>query len=77
MRGYDSHLIIKSAYDISEQLTRTNFSVIPNSNEKFMSFSINDCRFIDSMQFMSSSLEKLVENLYDPEAKYKHFKYLK
>ena len=77
LRGYDSHLILKSAYDISEQLTRTNFSVIPNSNEKFMSFSINDCRFIDSMQFMSSSLEKLVENLYDPEARYKHFKYLK
>ena len=34
LRGYDSHLIIKSAHDISEKLTRTNFNVIPNSTEK-------------------------------------------
>ena len=30
-----------------------------------MSFKINKLKFIDSYQFMNSSLEKLVENLYN------------
>ena len=42
-----------------------------------MSFSIGDLKFIDSFQFMASSLEKLVENLYDEEDKYKHFIFMK
>ena len=36
-----------------------------------MSFNIGDLKFIDSLQFMASSLEKLAENLYDKEDKYK------
>jgi hypothetical protein len=42
-----------------------------------MSFSIGDLKFIDSLQFMASSLEKLVENLYDPTDKFKHFHSMK
>ena len=42
-----------------------------------MSFSIGDLKFIDSLQFMNSSLEKLVENLYEKEDKYKNFHSLK
>ena len=38
-----------------------------------MSFSIGNLKFIDSMQFMTSSLKSLVNNLYDKEDKYKHF----
>ena len=38
-----------------------------------MSFTIGSLRFIDSFQFMASSLEKLATNLYDKEEKYKHF----
>ena len=38
-----------------------------------MSFSIGDLKFIDSFQFMSSSLEKLTENLYDDQDKFKNF----
>ena len=54
----------------------TNISAIPNSYEKFMSINIGNVKFIDSMQFMKSSLEKLTENLYDKAAKYKNFKHM-
>ena len=55
----------------------TNISAIPNSYEKFMSIRIGNAKFIDSMQFMKSSLEKLAENLYDKEDTYKNFKHMK
>ena len=61
LRGYDSHLIIKevSKFDVK-------VSVIPNGLEKYMTFTINrNSVFIDSMQFMNSSLESLVKNLSD------------
>ena len=34
-----------------------------------MSFKIGELKFIDSFQFMASSIEKLTENLYDGESK--------
>jgi hypothetical protein len=77
LRGYDSHLIIKKAYDISNRLNTKKFDVIPNSYEKFMSFGIGNLKFIDSLQFMASSLEKLVENLYDKNDKYNNFNHMK
>ena len=41
-------------------------SVIPNGLEKYMAFTINrNPVFIDSMQFMNSSLDSLVKNLSD------------
>ena len=47
-------------------------SVTPNGSEKYMAFTINkNLVFIDSMQFMNSSLNKLVRDLND-----KNFKYL-
>ena len=42
-----------------------------------MSFTIGDLKFIDSFQFMASSLEKLAVNLYDEEDKYKNFNFMK
>ena len=36
---------------------------VPNNIEKYISFSLGCMDFIDSFQFMSSSLERLVENL--------------
>ena len=73
LRGYDSHLIIKKAFEINAQIGNRKIDGIPNSNEKFMSFSIGNLKFIDSMQFMASNLEDLVNNLYDKEIKHKHF----
>ena len=78
LTSYDSHFIVKElGYD-----TKT-ITVIPNSEEKFISFSkyiTNDftIRFIDSIRFMASSLASLAENLITPDlAKFretsKHF----
>ena len=45
--------------------------VIPNRLEKYMAFVLNkNLVFIDSMQFMNSSLEKLVKNLTGNDFKY-------
>ena len=67
LKGYDSHLIIKEACNINKKLGDKNIDAIPNSYEKFMSVTIGDLRFIDSCQFMASSLEEPVENLHDKE----------
>ena len=46
-------------------------NVIPNGLEKYMAFTINtNLIFIDSMQFMNSSLDSLVSNLSDNDFKY-------
>ena len=66
LRGYDSHLIIKeiSKFDVK-------VSVIPNRLEKYMAFTINtNLFFIDSMQFMNSSLDSLVKSISDNDFKY-------
>ena len=44
---------------------------MPNRLEKYMAFIFNkNLVFIDSMQFMNFSLEKLVKNLADNDFKY-------
>ena len=46
-------------------------NVIPNGLEKYMSFTINNkLSFIDSFQFLSSSLDSLVKNLGKDDFKY-------
>ena len=58
LKGYDSNLIM-NVFNKSD----ANVSVIPNGLEKYMAFTINkNLIFIDSMQFMNCSLEKLVKN---------------
>ena len=48
-----------------------NVSAIPNGLEKYTAFIINkNLVFIDSKQFMNSSLEKLVKNLSNNDFKY-------
>ena len=58
MRGYDSHLIIEQIYSI---YPNKDIQTIPNNYEQFMSFKIGELKFIDSFQFMASSIEKLTE----------------
>ena len=46
-------------------------NAIPNGLEKYMNFSINNkLSFIDSFQFLSSSLDSLVKNLNRDNFKY-------
>ena len=77
LRGYDSHLIIKKAF-FEVVNSEEKINVIPNSGEKFMTFSIGNMKFIDSFQFMTASLEKLTESLKaktgDTYAKFKIMK---
>ena len=48
-----------------------NINAIPNNMEKYMAFMLgNHLTFIDSFQFMSSSLEKLVCNLMKESFKF-------
>ena len=64
--GYDSHLIFNELDKFDVKI-----SVIPNGLEKYMAFFLNkNLVFIDSMQFMNSSLDKLVKNLSDEDFKY-------
>ena len=51
LKGYDSHLIIKEAFNMNKTLGDRKIDAIPNSYEKFMSITIGDLRFIDSCQF--------------------------
>ena len=43
--------------------TDQDISCLPNTMEKYISFSIGNLRFIDSLQFLNASLEKLTSNL--------------
>ena len=66
LRGYDSHLIIKEISQFNVKV-----SIIPNGLQKYMAFTINrNLIFIDSVQFMNSSLDSLVKNLSDNDFKY-------
>ena len=51
--------------DVAEE-EKLQVGVIPNNMERYMSFTLGkQLRFIDSFQFLSSSLSKLVGNLPD------------
>ena len=80
LKGYDSHLFIKSLYKYGQ--TNVDLSCIPNNEEKYISFSkmikvdefkskkdnkihsvLFEIRFLDTIAFMNSSIESLVDNL--------------
>ena len=66
LKGYDCHLIFSELHKFNLKV-----DVIPNGLEKYMAFFLGrDLVFIDSMQFMNSSLDKLVKNLVDKDFKY-------
>ena len=80
LRVYDSHFIMQEigaivknhAYKNNKgEVKQMNINAIPNNMEKYMTFMLgNHLTFIDSFQFMSSSLEKLVDNLPRDSLKY-------
>ena len=59
LRGYDSHVLMESLGKYKER----KLSCIANNSERYISFSLGSLRFIDSFQFLGTSLEKLVNNL--------------
>ena len=64
LKGYDSHFIIQKLGELISAQQPISIDVIPCNAEKYMAFYINyHLSFIDSFQFMSSSLEKLAGNL--------------
>ena len=73
LRGYDSHFIMQEIGSIVKnhayinkkgEKCQMNINAIPNNMEKYMAFMLgNHLTFIDSFQFMSSGLEKLVSNI--------------
>lgn len=81
-RGYDSHIIIKH---VNERYKEKHIGCIPNNMEKYLMFEIGNLRFLDSIQFLSGSLDSHIENLKKAELAagtpkltnfYKHFKHL-
>ena len=66
LKNYDSHLIMQKLGKFSLKII-----VIPNGLDKYMSFTINNkSSFIDSFQFISSSLDSLVKHLSKVDFKY-------
>ena len=73
LRGYDSHFIMQQIGKIANNYAYIDkkgreqpltINAVPNNMEKYMAFMLgNHLTFIDSFQFMSSSLDKLVNNL--------------
>ena len=74
LRGYDSHFIMQQIGEIAKkhgEKQDLNINAIPNNMEKYMAFMLgNNLTFIDSFQFMSSSLDNLVNNLPKDDLKY-------
>ncbi|MDR3479071.1 MAG: endonuclease domain-containing protein, partial [Gammaproteobacteria bacterium] len=58
LKGYDSHLIIKALENQFQKI-----SCIPLNPEKYLSMTMGGFQFMDSCSHLSSSLEKLAENL--------------
>ena len=87
LRGYDSHFIMQEIGTIVKNNTyknkngeekQMNINAIPTNMEKYMAFMLgNHLKFIDSFQFMSSSLDKLVSNLPAEALKYTNKRFQK
>ena len=66
LKGYDSHLIFSELNKFNMKI-----NVIPYRLEKYMAFFLDrNIVFIDIMQFMNSSLDKIAKNLSDNNFKY-------
>ena len=70
LRGYDSHFIMQEIGD-SGKSNNIDINCIPNNMERYMAFMLGKhLVFMDSFQFVASSLEKLAANLPAEAFKY-------
>ena len=61
--NYDRHLIM-TALGTSEVTTGEKIGyILKTQRKKYMTFNVDQLQFIDSLQFMNSSLERLSANL--------------
>ncbi|KAK3107369.1 hypothetical protein FSP39_012926 [Pinctada imbricata] len=72
LRGFDSHLLCQAV----GQFKKEKIKCIAQNMNSYLSLSLGDLRFIDSFQFMSESLETLVDNLVEKEGinAFNHFR---
>lgn len=59
LRGFDLHLLMSKLGNYKVK----KLSVIAQNNERYISFSLGNLRFLVSFQFMISSLESLLNNV--------------
>ena len=66
LQGYDGHLIFKELNNFD-----VTIDVIPKAIEKYMTIIVNkNITFIDSLQFIKTSLDTLASDLEDNDFKY-------
>lgn len=70
LKGYDSHHIIKNIGSIIKNQEKSKLGCIPCNNEKYLSFNWDNINFVDTMQFMASSLDALASNLKTEDKKH-------
>ncbi|KAK3093489.1 hypothetical protein FSP39_016361 [Pinctada imbricata] len=72
LRGFDGHLLCQAIGKYKDE----EIKCIAQNMNRYLSISLGDMRFIDSFQFMSESLEKLVDNLVEEGGSkpFKHFR---
>ena len=56
LKGYNGHLLMQAVARVPGEI-----SCIPNNTEKYISFSLGNLRFVDSLNFKMSSLDALVK----------------
>ncbi len=73
LSGYDGHIIFQSLSEVEGIQTP---QVLAKTMEKYLSFTIGSLHFNDSLQFLNSSLDKLVQNALGKEKDYSIMKNL-
>ena len=58
LKGYDGHLLMQAMARV-----RGEIKCIPTNTEKYISFSLGNLRFVDSVNFLLNSLDKLVKGI--------------
>ena len=56
LKGYDGHLLMQAMARVQGEI-----KCIPTNTDKYISFSLGNLRFVDSVNFLLSSLDKLVK----------------
>ncbi|XP_052127781.1 uncharacterized protein LOC127750348 [Frankliniella occidentalis] len=64
LKNYDAHMILNEIGKLSDG---SDLAVVPRTKEKYVSFQWGLLRFLDSLGFLNSSLDKLVADLSEDE----------